>query len=353
MRHYLKFSLYTVVLLMVSCLFYACSEEELIQSDTVTGNNLKLTSGNKDFKVKLRNNYLWFNDSATFEKTLNELQTFSREELDAWEKQLGFTSIRFLFEKAVDEDEAYFEKLEAFTEKELEAKFPNGVSPHSAYVLKNANLFRFHDEGWFEIDIPYQNLFKVLNKEGIVRIGDKIKKYSFNAVKIIHDGDESKIELLSTTDQTNSKNHIQVNKVMWYRKETGSTNAKLIDKSFQVNNCTGEAGRYSVHLSENITHQGLGGGRFLITHSFNALSYRRTVYGYIRRFKTGYLTGRVDYQASYGSGGRTEEAGVPLHTIGAVLYEGEQSAWNANEIYWSKGVALGRDNCTCNYEEGY
>ncbi|MFP4293767.1 MAG: hypothetical protein ACLFQ0_19210 [Cyclobacteriaceae bacterium] len=136
---------------------YGCQEDDLsiVYSYTSHTKGELVTKVPNVNKVKVHNGYLWFADTMAYKMTLEKLQNYSREELDEWEKELGFTSIRYLFEKAVDEDEKYFKELESMTDEEEIKKHQSvAPSPHSAYVLNNSELFKFHDEGWFEIKIP-------------------------------------------------------------------------------------------------------------------------------------------------------------------------------------------------------
>lgn len=351
--YYLNIKSVLVVALLCG-IFWSCQEEEFLQDDLATADD--------NFGVKEYNGYLWFKDTATYLATLKKLEGYSREELDQWEEELGFTSIRFLFEKAVDEDEVYFEELENMEEEEVTAKYPNGVKPHSSYVLNNAELFNFHEEGWFEPKTPISRLNKVLNKDGLVRIGGKIVEYSSNAVKIILDGDEKKIPLLDNVSESQFENSIRVDIITFSTREIipPANNAKIYsypyDKTWQVNTCTKREDRYRVRLRENITtlwrRDGYNGPYTRrVIHTFEVNSFRHTYQGWQRRFKTSSLGATIITQTNYGSGTFSDyvQAATEVHTLGAELFNDLTPPAIDPEIYYSQGEAWGRNGCRCSY----
>lgn len=343
--YYLNIKSVLVVALLCG-IFWSCQEESLLQDDLVVADD--------NFEIRAHNGYLWFKDSATYSATLEKLEGYSREELDQWEEELGFTSIRSIFEKAVDEDEKFFEAIEKLPEEEIQPKFANGIAPHSKFVLQNAELFRFNSEGWFDINLPYAHIHKLLNRDGIIRIGDNIMKYSSNAVKIIRDGDENKIGLLESIKKTDSKAGIKVNDIVVIRKGIDLENAKSFVRPALVNECTNKVDRYRVRMYENIDMElNATFGSTTITHSFEVHSFRHTYQGWQRRFKTSSLGGSLNFDASYGSYGGNVQAADQVHSLGKVLYTGQITRGSAVYVYYSAGQAWGRNGCYCEYAESY
>ncbi|MFP4293766.1 MAG: hypothetical protein ACLFQ0_19205 [Cyclobacteriaceae bacterium] len=160
---------------------------------------------------------------------------------------------------------------------------------------------------------------------------------------------------MEEVNESQPKKGIEVIKVTHLRYDITNTssNAKLIDRDMQVNTCTNRVDRYRVRLYEEIVHYGLGNGTFEIVHGFRVYSFRRTIYGWERRFKTSALAGRVDYQGSYGSGGKYIQANGKQHSIGWELATVQYGSFNEQYIYWSRGEAWGRNGCYCSYEESY
>ncbi len=94
MRNFLKPSIWTAFALGLSALFYACSQDDLVE---VTS-----TVAEKDFAVRTVNGYLEFKDMVTLDSVKAQLEGKSQEELDAWESQFeDFTSLRSLDEQSV------------------------------------------------------------------------------------------------------------------------------------------------------------------------------------------------------------------------------------------------------------
>ena len=206
MRNFLKPSIWAAFALGLSALFYACSQDDLTEASS--------TVVEEDFTVRVKNGYLEFKDQATLDNLKAQLEDKSREELDAWEGQFkGFTSLRSLDEQSVDAQEAWFEELRNMPETErLELMRSDEKFWYSDFIKQHGELFSLQDSGTYKLKKAptTADLLGFLNKESIYKIGNEIHVYQNNALKIITDGDEGKIRMLESINETEEDLNVKV-----------------------------------------------------------------------------------------------------------------------------------------------
>ncbi len=84
----------------------------------------------KESSIKVVNDYLSVSNEETLMELLVDLQNNTVEEQGVFEKKLGFTSLKMIFNTAVSENTKYFESLEGLDESRIK-DYPK----HSEYVL--------------------------------------------------------------------------------------------------------------------------------------------------------------------------------------------------------------------------
>jgi len=208
MKKFFKISIWAVCALGLSALFYACSQDDLTE---VTS-----TVANEDFTVRVKNGYLEFKDQATFDEIKESLKDANQETMDAWEVKLsGFTSLRSIEDQSEDAQEAWFQELRNMSEEDrnLLAQGDDDFW-YSDYLKENADLFVMQDSGIYSLNAygPQAEFLNFLNKEFIYKVGDEIRVYQDGALKTILDGDDKKISMLSSINETNEKLKISVAK---------------------------------------------------------------------------------------------------------------------------------------------
>ena len=206
MRNFLNPSRWAIFALGLNTLFYACSQEDFDEtSQTVTED---------DFTVRVKNGYLEFKDQAAFDEIKTSLENQDDEALAAWESQFsGFTSLRSIENQAEDAQDAWFNKLRSMTDSEQSALRQTDKNFwYSDYIKERKSLFTLEDSGKYNLNVflASSNLVDFLNQDGIYKVGDEIRMYGDSFFKIIRDGDDSKIEMLSTMDETDEKLQIYV-----------------------------------------------------------------------------------------------------------------------------------------------
>jgi hypothetical protein len=177
-----------------------------------------------------------FKTRAEFDETVAKLSKGSYSDVVLLEKQHHFVSMTTLLKKAEEEDEANQEreiKIEA-SSPEL-AKTMKHETPKT--IVDNPNSFIYATESGIELNLILLDLASVLNKDGIVKIENKIVQYKHDFIKVINDGDERKIASLERTKTTDLTQNVLVNPV----KFTKSTIVKNT-KTAGVRSCEATSG---------------------------------------------------------------------------------------------------------------
>lgn len=293
--------------------------------------------------------YIVISKSESLTPLLQKMASMPPTELDKWEVENNFVSLRSILNRAVKEETKYFDELESIGEQNL---VKEEIKPHADYVLENAKYFRFHDEGWFELNIANQNLAPLLNKDGIIVIEGEARKYTLTSLYVSDIGDVATLQLI-TSDQTDLPAGVKKYAINQLRKELTSY-SRYVTGSFSVNSCTGTAGNYRVRLYEDVISYYIGPtGTYALDHGFKVKSFRKTIFG-DRNFDTWALAATVYYQASWGSDGKSITAAAATNEIGWPFITNYQYIdSNPPSIFNSQGQGWGRDGCTCTYSGIY
>lgn len=302
---------------------------------------------NKDSEINIESGYIVVQSDEHLDNLVNKSNHYTK----LITKSEDFISLLDIYQHAISEDAKYFEKFEKYTADELQKMYPSGINPHSDYVIKNSHLFNFSEEGWFELKIADVRLAKLVNTDGIIKVGDTYRKYESNAVFLSKDLDL--LKSLSESDYPESLSE-GITSHTYEKIRIEHPQAKVISQSFQVNSCTNRSGDYRVRLYEDILVANKGNGNYEMVYGFSVHSFRHTVFGWQRRFATGYLAGRVDYQASFGFDGYTINASDPQESLGwTFVRDYNFTDSNRPEIFYSQGQGWGRDGCYCTYTGNY
>ncbi len=216
-------------------------------------------------------------------------------------------------------------------------------------ALVHANLFTFMEEGGIDLKIAHKEMASVLNADGIINVGNELRKYTSNAYLI---SSISELDNLRKSSLNKTYPGVEAYPVTSLRKEISS--GRLVTSSFSVNSCTGTAGRYRVRLYEDIYTQPVGSGTWKLTHYFTVKSFRRYTFAGEQNFATSALEGGVSYQATWGIDSRYIYANGTQHEIGDFLkVDYIYSDTNVPEITYSYGSGRGRDGCNCSYTGYY
>ncbi len=168
-----KFFRFLLVMAAIVTAFGSCQKEEPVLIDEQPQAVVKPD-------VYVENGYLVFKSQEYFDSTLAVLQNTNDDEYQLWEQSLGFTSANTFLLNA---ENLYFEAKTEDIRLELRGKY-------SKYINKN-------DE--FELPFYSKALGKLLNIEGVVKIGTSLYFFTKSTEYIVLDGNTKALRELKDT----------------------------------------------------------------------------------------------------------------------------------------------------------
>jgi hypothetical protein len=183
--------------------FGSCLKDETNELTTAD----RILNG-KEFVV--HDGILTFKNSEIFQKITNDLLNKNGEELTAWERQIGFTSLRTVHEEIIEKEEQYLnQKAEQYPGNATLTRKDLGYTEFTTRWL-NSGLFFTNEFETIDMNITSPIFGAVVNKSGVFRIGDEIIMPQRDYVKIIKDGDPNKIGLLNSIIVSDKTTNIEV-----------------------------------------------------------------------------------------------------------------------------------------------
>lgn len=159
-------------------------------------------------EIAVHQGLLTIKDAATFNKLADELSKKDVEYISAWEKRLGFRSAYSIYEDAIEEEDKF---LEAMVKKHGESSTVTrneiGFSDFTQKYL-DKGLFTHNEEGILNLNVMIPMLAPLVNEESLVRIGNEIRQYKYNSLKIIRDADYNKIDALKRLNESTDEVYV-------------------------------------------------------------------------------------------------------------------------------------------------
>lgn len=215
----------------------ACQEERLESMAASDGDNQKV-SFNK------HSNYLEFKTSEAFEATLKHLETQQATSSDVLAQFSEFSSMNDVFEKAIREDKKYFEEMETLYERG-EVTLEEVQGTHSRYTEANFDYFLFDNDGSYYMNSFHPNIAKLVNKEGIVKVGDTLRRYTRHQVSFLPGGEANEIETLVQAKDSDTRSGLLVTPVDIQGEEEGGLMAYQDYLSYEGSPNTRVSGQYT------------------------------------------------------------------------------------------------------------
>ena len=143
------------------------------------------------------------------------LKNMNNSDLDLWEKQFeGFTSLRNIDYRAAIAQEEHFNKLTTLSQSEKELLASKSTKDYLVcqFVRNHADVYTIESSGEYNLNVPIAEMDRIslINKHGLLKIGNALLVYDRYNIKLILDGDESKLNLLSNIDEGDIKEKIMV-----------------------------------------------------------------------------------------------------------------------------------------------
>ncbi|RMG60735.1 MAG: hypothetical protein D6722_20540 [Bacteroidetes bacterium] len=158
-------------------------------------------------EVALEQGMLVFQSQEDLLLTLHQIAQAGREAVDRWETQMDFVSQQYLFNQVVrayDSIDAHYFSLP----EDEQAYWRQQPEVHPAIYFQGL------EEGWlklqedpdgssyFQYAVCDPSMAAVLNREGLVKIGDEIYQYRSQTLKVLLTGEFEKIPLLDRVNRT-------------------------------------------------------------------------------------------------------------------------------------------------------
>jgi hypothetical protein len=193
-------------------------------------------------------NFMTFQTAADYQATAEKMNIASYSELEAYQKQNNFISMRMLLKQAESQDaQNHEEEMKLLAKNPALAKTMTHKVPD--IITQNPRTFFYSPEEGIELNLTSTELSSVLNKDGIVKVAGKIMQYSKYDVKVIEDGKPEKIALLAKTTQTNKEQGITVNPINF--RSSGQKNGKVAySYTRSCEACTGSPCEYRIIVYE-------------------------------------------------------------------------------------------------------
>jgi len=190
MTNLAKIMLFALVLGTLGIYLTSCNKSDSIL-DNVIEDSVQQTQTSTT-----ENGWLYFADDAAMDATYTDLlENF--KEVEAWEAKRNHNSLRARYGAAI-------ERISNMEETNVK---PEQLLKEYKDVL---HIVGEGDEKETVCIVDDMVMQALLNKDGIIQIGQRISKYSKNKVKTITDGDMSKLELLEKIDRTDEALGVEV-----------------------------------------------------------------------------------------------------------------------------------------------
>ncbi len=177
-------------------------------------------------EVAVHKGMLTFKDKVAFDKLSLELSKKDKGYILAWGKGLGFKSIYSIYEEAIEAEDIFLaEKVKKYGENSEVIRDEMGFSTFTQKYLDKGTLSHT-EEGILDMNVMIPILAPLVNEDGLVRVGNELRQYKYNVVKIILDADYNKIGDLKELTESTDKVHVAaVERQQHEIKDVGRTKA--------------------------------------------------------------------------------------------------------------------------------
>lgn len=135
------------------------------------------------------NGIIEFKNSSELHEIMNQVISMTEDELDSWEKTIGFYSYRSMMKGVVDDFE-YMEKENVNDEENFRATILE-------YVKSNSDILKYSilDNGEESIDfiMPYTPYLSIINEKGVYIVGDIIYLVGPERIYYTHKNNANKL----------------------------------------------------------------------------------------------------------------------------------------------------------------
>lgn len=145
--------------------------------------------------ARIESNFLEFRDLDAFFEALQSLKGKDQTALESWEASRNFVSMNRIYERIIEETEQNRADGQDGDEGE-------DASRELSYSVRYAGMLRPGRLG-LDMNVTVDEYAKLVNKDGLVRIGDFIYQFTRNKVKAIGGQGGSRVSVLKQAQTTN------------------------------------------------------------------------------------------------------------------------------------------------------
>ena len=220
---------YVYLLFTIFFFFSACQEDDQIDDLAAKGET------NWSIRLNQKGGFLEFRNDSIFQNTLETLDNKPYNEVESWTKQYEFYSLANLYNEALQKEASFTSELENLV---LEGKLSpeEAAKRHAPLVMENASSFIFSEEGYFDINLFDPTIATLVNKDGIIKIGNNLVRFTFDHVIELPGGSADNISSLKNTDKASLLPNVIVNKVhhKYNLAETGIEEEQLNNENSRI-----------------------------------------------------------------------------------------------------------------------
>ncbi|MVM33613.1 DUF4848 domain-containing protein [Spirosoma sp. HMF4905] len=160
--------------------------------------------------------FLEFSNSKVYQEQLTALKTMTEEEMNKWEKNLNFISVRSFYDLAISEDKKYIENLTIDQATNANGVLKDPSLLHSKFVLENKSSFLFDEYGrsfWIKSPTADKAQNSVINKDGLLKVGGYLMQFTDMYTKVMYVGknfSSNDLEKIKSAITTSTSDRINV-----------------------------------------------------------------------------------------------------------------------------------------------
>ena len=149
--------------------FVACQDEE----DALMTTNKTLTDPTTE------NRFLTFSTFSDLQNLIDTLQSMDSADLVHWNKDNNFISLYIINEAIMHDEEVYYTEnvIPNYKENELTHEMHSNLFNDYSHLLKRKTIDEDSSYYYYDVDISNYDLTYVVNKDGIVKVGDSIFQF--------------------------------------------------------------------------------------------------------------------------------------------------------------------------------
>lgn len=243
---------------------WSCEKESLVTDLTID----QILNG-KD--VTVHKGILTFKDTKSFDSFVKDLTIKSNSELEQWEKINNFKSLATIHEEIIAKEEDFLNAMNIkYNGNENVTRKDIGYT-QEAQNLIDKGLLIINEYETLDLNIPVHFYGRLLNRDGILRIGNEIHVPKMDFILVIKDGDITKVGKAKNYKSGDLlESGVQIARVERRIESSSSTNAKVA----ATLSCDNVVGSYRLIVYDEYSYIIFNDGSFPCDNEFSNYNIR-------------------------------------------------------------------------------